>query len=288
MSEISTARFSKKQERFGLVCVFMSAVLFSIGGLFMKNIPWSSFAINGGRNLISVTMIGIYLIVTKHRLRFNLPIFVGAISTAATSTLYAFANKLTTAANAIVLQFTAPVFIILLMWMIFGEKPKKLDIITCVTVFAGIACFFIDSLSAGGMLGNLLAVISGVSYAGVFMLNSSKRGDPLSSVFFGHLTCALMGSPFIFLETDFSAAAVGSVVILGIFQLGMAYLLLTYGIKFVSPVAASLISGIEPILNPVWVAIFNGELISPLSMVGAVIVIVSIVAYNVIKAKLSK
>jgi len=288
MSEVTSTQISRRQEHVGLVCIFASAVLFSIGGLFIKNVPWSSFAINGGRNLISVTMIGIYLMVTKHKLRFNLPVFVGALSTAATSTLYAFANKLTTAANAIVLQFTAPVFIILLMWIIFGDKPKKLDIITCVTVFAGIACFFIDSLSAGGMLGNLLAVISGVSYAGVFMLNSSKRGDPLSSVFFGHLTCALMGAPFIFLETTFTVSSVSSVIILGIFQLGMAYLLLTYGIKFVSPVAASLISGVEPILNPVWVAIFNGELISPLSMLGAVIVIASIVAYNVIKAKTSK
>ena len=281
-------QFSRRQERIGLVCIFMSAVLFSIGGLFIKNVPWSSFAVNGGRSLISTIMIGVYIIVTKHKLRFNFPIFVGAISSAATSTLYAFANKLTTAANAIVLQFTAPVFIILLMWMIFGEKPKKLDIITCILVFSGIACFFIDSLSAGGMLGNLLAVISGVSYAGVFMMNSSKKADPLSSVFFGHMTCALMGAPFILFEDTFTVSAVGSVIILGIFQLGTAYLLLSYGIKFVTPVAASLISGIEPILNPVWVAIFNGEMISPLSLVGAVIVIASIVSYNVIKAKTQK
>jgi len=276
---------SKKQQRIGLVCIFTAALLFSLGGLFIKRVPWSSLSINGGRNLISTMMIGCYLIATKHKLRFNLPIFFGALSMAATSTLFTFANKLTTAANAIVLQFTAPVFIILLMWAIFKEKPKKLDVITCITVFAGIICFFVDGLSAGNMLGNLLAVISGVSYAGVFMMNSSKTGDPISSVFFGQLTCAVIGVPFIFAESTFTFDAIISIVVLGVLQLGLSYILFTVGLKYTPPVAASLVAGIEPIMNPVLVAIFEGEMISLLSFVGAVIVIVSIVAYNCIKAK---
>jgi len=280
------ADVSNKQRYIGLLCVFAAAVLFSIGGLFIKSVPWSSMAINGGRSTISVIVIGTYLLLTKHKLRFNLPIFLGALSAASTSLLFTFANKLTTAANAIVLQFTAPVFIIILMWAIFKEKPKKLDVITCIAVLAGIVCFFVDSLSAGGMLGNILATISGVSYAGVFMMNSSKRGDPVSSAFFGHLTGALIGLPFVFAETEFTLSAVSCVVILGVFQLGTAYILLSEGIKYTPPVAASLIAGIEPILNPIWVAIFNGEMITALSLVGAVIVLGSIITYNCIKAKL--
>ena len=131
-------------------------------------------------------------------------------------------------------------------------------------------------------VGNVLALISGISYAGVFMMNDMPEGDAISSVFWGDVFSAVVGLPFVAMETDFSATAVVSVLILGVFQVALAYILLTIGLKTTPPVTASLVSGIEPVLNPILVAVFYHEMIGPTALVGAVIVVGSVVAYNVI------
>ena len=265
----------------GTVCVFLSSLLFSIGGLCMKVIPWSALAINGARNLIGSAVIGLYLLVTRHRLRWNAPVAIGALSTMSVTTLFALANKLTTAANAIVLQFTAPAFVIVFMALIFRVRPTKRDVLTCALVFFGVGLFFVDGLRTGHLVGDLTALLSGVCYAGVFMMNTAKRADAVSSVFLGQLAAGLFLTPFCLRETDFSAPVLGTVLILGVFQVGLAYLLLSVGIRHTGAVTASLISGLEPILNPIWVALFYGERISRLAILGAVIVVGAIVLYNV-------
>ncbi len=268
-----------------VLCVFLASLCFSTGGLFIKMIPWNALAINGARNLIGAAVIGIYLLVTHHRLVFSRQVFVGALSMIGVTTLFAISNKLTTAANAIVLQFTAPVFVILLMALLYGSKPKKTDMITCIAVLAGVCLFFIDGIQAGNWLGNLTAVLSGICYAGVFMMNTGKQADALSSSFLGQLTAGILFSPLVTVESDFSAPVVAAVLALGIIQVGGAYILFSEGIKKTPPVTASLITGMEPIMNPVWVAVFFGEMISPLSCVGAVIVVGSIVLYNIAMEK---
>lgn len=262
----------------------MAAVLFSIGGLCIKLVPWSPLAINGTRNLISAILIGIYLKATHHKIVINPAVLFGAVCMAATTTLFTIANKLTTAANTIVLQFTAPVFVILLMWIFFKERPKRVDIIASVIVFIGIICFFIDGLSTGNMLGNVIAVLSGIGYAGVFMMNSFEKSDSLSSIFLGQALSAVTCIWFVFGETDFGVTAVGGILALGIFQVGLAYILMSKGLDEVPAVTASLTTAIEPILNPILVAIFYHEMITSLSFVGAVIVIIAVVGYNVLKA----
>ena len=261
-----------------------AAVLFSLGGLCIKLVPWSPLAINGARNLISAIIIGIYLKTIGHKIVINPAVLFGAVCMTATTTLYTIANKLTTAANTIVLQFTAPVFVIFFMWIFFKERPKRVDIIASVIVFVGIIFFFIDGLSAGNMLGNMIAVLSGVGYAGVFMMNSFKKSDSLSSIFLGQTLSAITCIWFVFGETDFGVTAVGGILALGIFQLGLAYIFMAKGLDEVPAVSASLTTAIEPILNPLLVAIFYHEAVTPLSFVGAVIVIAGIVGYNVRKA----
>lgn len=268
----------------GIFYVLMAAVLFSIGGLCIKMVPWSPLAINGARNLISSIMIGIYLKMTHHKIVINPAVLFGAVCMTGVTTLYTIANKLTTAANTIVLQFTAPVFVIFFMWIFFKERPKRVDIIATVAVFAGILCFFIDGLSSGNMLGNIVAVLSGVAYAGVFMMNSFEKSDSLSSIFLGQALSAMTCSWFVFGETDFGVTAVGGILALGIFQVGLAYILMSKGLDEVPAVTASLTTAIEPILNPILVAIFYHEMITSLSFVGAVIVIIAVVGYNVLKA----
>jgi drug/metabolite transporter (DMT)-like permease len=264
-----------------VLCVFLASMCFSTGGLFIKLVPWSPLAINGARNLIGAAVIGIYLLATRHRLVFSRRVFIGALSMIGVTTLFALANKMTTAANTIVLQFTAPVFVILFMAVIYRQKPGRLDLVICFLVLLGVVLFFVDGIRAGNWLGNLLALLSGVCYAGVFMMNTGKNADALSSCFLGQLTAGIVLTPLCASETDFSFPVVAAVLALGVVQVGGAYILFSEGIKHTPAVSASLITGLEPIMNPTWVAIFYGETISGLAMAGAVIVIGAILVYNI-------
>ena len=279
-------RLSKENR--GTLCVFLAALLYSIGGLCMKVIPWNGMAINGGRTAIALVVIGGYLWAVRHPLRLNPWVALGAAAVFGCNALFSMANKLTTAANTIVLQFTAPIFVLLITLLVFRRRPDRLDVVTCGVVFGGVAFFFLDSLEMGGGLGNVLALLSGLCYAGVFLLNDLPDSDAISSVFWGDVLSAVTGLPFLVKETDFSAPAVTSLVVLGVFQVAVAYILLTIGLKTTPAVTASLVSGIEPVLNPVLVAVFYGEKMGPMAILGAVIVIGGVVIYNVCRAKQPK
>ena len=268
-----------------VLCVFLASVAFSTGGLFIKMIPWSALAINGARNLIGAAVIGIYLLIRRHRILISRQVIIGALSMIGVTTLFALANKMTTAANTIVLQFTAPVFVIILMAVIFHNKPKKLDMITCAAVLSGVCLFFVDGIRAGNWLGNLLALLSGVCYAGVFMMNTGRDADALSSCFLGQLTAGILFTPLCLNETDFSLPTIAAILALGIIQVGGAYILLSEGIRNTPAVSASLITGLEPIMNPTWVALFYGETISGLALAGAVIVVGAILVYNILMSR---
>ncbi len=264
--------------------VLAASLCFATGGLFMKLIPWNALAINGARNLIASAVIGIYILVIHHRLKFNLTVLLGAVSMAGVTTCYAIANKLTTAGNTIILQYTAPVWIMVMVYLFFGKKPNKTGIISLFIVFAGILCFFFEGLSTGKWLGDLIALLSGVFYAGVFMLNSFEKGDALSSVFFGQLLCGIFLSPLVLQETDFSMPVLLSVFFLGAVQVGLAYIFFTAGTKYIDPLTASIINALEPILNPLLVAVFYHERLGKLSLIGAAIVLCGILYYNIKEA----
>ncbi len=268
-----------------ILCVFLASVAFSTGGLFSKLVSGSALALNGVSNLIGALVIGIYLIIRKHRIIISRQVLTGALSMIGVTTLFAVANKLTTAANAIVLQFTAPVFVILLMAVLYHVRPGKLDVVTCAAVLLGVCLFFLDGIRAGNWLGNLAAVVSGICYAGVFMMNTGERADALSSCFLGQLAAGIILTPLCAGETDFTAPTLAAVAALGVIQVGGAYILFSEGIKNTPAVTASLITGLEPIMNPLWVAIFYGETLSSLSAVGSVIVVGAIVIYNVLMNK---
>ena len=269
----------------GTLCVAAAAVLYSIGGLCIKVIPWGGMAINGGRTAIALLVIGAYLVWTRHPLRFNRWVLLGALSVFGTNALFSAANKMTTAANVIVLQFTAPIFVMLFSALFFHRRPQRLDVAACAVVFGGILFFFLDSLEMGGGAGNIVALLSGVAYAGVFLMNDMPGGDAISSVFWGDVISAVTGLPFLFQETEFTATALTSLVILGVFQVGVAYVCLCIGLKTTPPVTASLVSGIKPVLNPILVALFYGETVGTFALIGAVIVIGGVVGYNVLQAR---
>ena len=275
-----------KQQK-GTLLVFLASIFYSLGGICMKGIPWSGMAVNGGRTAIAVVVMGIYLLLTKQKLRFNRWILLGAVSVSLTNILFAIANKMTTAANAIVLQYTAPIFVIVLTALFMHKRPGRLDLAACAVVFGGVLCFFVESLSGGSLTGDMLALISGVTYAVVFMLNDLPDGDALSAAFFGHVISAVIGLPFVLQETNFGTTCVVSLLVLGVFQVGFAFIFLGEGLKTTPAVTASLVSGLEPVLNPILVALFypGVDKIGLVSLIGAVIVVGGVIGYNVLLAK---
>lgn len=272
----------------GSVYVFISAILFALGGVLIKLIPWSSTSIQGSRSIFSLLVIVGYLLLQKRKIKLNKSVILGAVFNVVMALTFVAATKMTTAANAIVLQFTEPIFIILLMWLIYKIKPNKQAIVTCIVVFSGIVCFFFDSLSTGGMTGNILAIISGLAYAFVFMIKKMPGADFESSIIFSNIISILIGCFSFGNETVVAPKVIIFVIILGVFQCGLSYVFLSKGLDYVSPVTASLVSTIEPILNPLLVAIIYGETVGILALFGAVLVVGSATIYSIIEAKIPK
>lgn len=264
--------------------VLMSSVLFAFGGLLFKIITWDALAISSARSILAGAAILIFLLCRKHHFTLNRHVILAALSISATNTLYAMANKLTTAGNTIVLQFTMPVFVIVIMAVFFHKRPGKMECIVCLLVLAGILCFFIDSLTAGNMTGNLLALASGITYACFFIFNSMEDSEPFTAILLSYGITALIGLPSL-LQTDIAASPAGvipAVLALGLIQQAAAQLCFATGIRGTGAVAAGLISGLEPILNPVLVAVFAGEMLTPLSLLGAAVVVITVVIYDLL------
>lgn len=272
----------------GTFCVFLAAVLYSTGGLCMKLIPWSGIALNGGRSMIALAVYAIFLLATHHKPRMNRWVFLGAVAVCGTNVLFAMANKMTTAANAIVLQYTAPIFVIFLSVLFLRKRPGKIDITACAVVFLGVVCFFVESLGGGRLFGDSLALLSGLSYAMVFLLEDLPDGDPMASVFWGAVFSTIISIPFMHDLPPLGTTGTISMIILGVFQMGLAFICLTTGLKTTPAVTASLVSGIEPVLNPLLVAVFYGEYMGYLSLIGAAIVIIGVLGYNVLLARKKK
>ncbi|MBR2560631.1 MAG: EamA family transporter [Eubacterium sp.] len=272
----------------GTAAMLTASLCFATGGLLMKLIPWNPLAINGARNLIASVVIGLYILHTHHRIKINSTVVFGAVCMAGVTTLFAMANKMTTAGNAIILQYTAPIWIVILLFLFFRKKPDRTALFSIMIVFFGILFFFMEGISTGKWMGDLLALVSGVFYAGVFMLNQFEKGDALSSMFLGQLVCGVALTPLVSRETAFGAEVWIPVIILGVVQVGIAYIFFSIGIRYTDPVSASIIGAVEPILNPVLVAVFWGERLGSLSIFGAVVVILGVLYYNISSVRISE
>lgn len=268
----------------GTIFVLLSAICFSLGGVLIKSIPWSSVTIQGIRSIFSSLVIGSFMLMRHQRFVVNKTVLLGAVFNTVMAFTFVAATKMTTAANAIVLQFTEPIFVILLLWVLYKKKPSKDALLACVVVFSGILCFFFESLSAGGMVGNMLAIFSGLTYALVMLMKGFKGSDFESSLLISNAISMIIGIPALLKETDYSVEIWGFMILLGVFQFGFSYVFLSKGLDYVSPVTASLTSAIEPILNPLLVAAFCGETIGALGIVGAVLVVGASTTYNVLQA----
>ena len=276
-----------KSRNRGPIYMIITGLLLSIGGLCIKSIPWTGLAINSARCILSGTVIWIGMKVMGRKFHFNKHILLTALALAATNCLYSTAVKLTTAGAAIVIQFTVPVWTMIFGIILYHKKPRGGDILACICVFAGIGICFYEGLAEGRTAGNVLALLSGMTYSSVFMSNAAEDADPFSSSILGHYISVLLGLPWL-LKSDFSAMtpkAWTALIVMGIFQMGFAYLFLCVGLQTTTPVTACLLTGIEPVLNPVWVALFYGEPITFLFALGGIIVLVSVTLYEIWSAR---
>ena len=264
-----------KSETKAVIALVGSALLWSTGGVFIKLVDWNGFAIAGTRSLIASFVLLTY--IKKPSFEFRFPLIAAAISSACTMTLYVLANKMTTAANTILLQYTAPVYVAVLAWVILKEKPTADNWIALIVIVFGMLLFFTGKLSPGNMFGNVLAVLSGLGLAffAVFM-RMQKGNSPFESFFLAHLITFVVSIPFILKSGFPEASGWAGIFMLGVFQLGFASLLFSYGIRQVSALKAMLILTLEPILNPVWVFLFTGEVPGVYAVAGGVFIIAAV------------
>jgi drug/metabolite transporter (DMT)-like permease len=254
--------------------LLLVALSWSAGGVLFKLVDWPPLATASGRGLIAA----LFLIAVRGRaLRFTWsPLQIGAaLAYASCTVMFAAANKLTTAANAILLQYTAPIWVALLGAWLLNERARRSDWITIAVTFLGMAIFLYEGLRLNDLLGILLAIGSGVGFGAMtVLLRKQKDASPLESIVLGNLIGAIIGIPAMLsagAPTD--ATSIIAIFALGIFQLGLPYLIYSYAIKHVTALEAVLIPIIEPILNPFWVMLIIGERPTGLALLGGAIVI---------------
>ncbi|MDO4815292.1 MAG: EamA family transporter [Bacillota bacterium] len=254
------------------------AALWSIAGIFIKLIPWSPFAISCIRSLFAGITILVFIGFKHYKIIFNRRTLTAGIIMGFVYTSFVAANKLTTAANAIVLQFTAPLFIVIFSAIIFKKKILRKDLIAVLFTMLGIALFFFDQIDAGKIAGNFVAILAGALMGGMYMAMGEAHGEErFSAILVGQITAFLIGLPFVIMtKPEFTAIPVVCIIILGVFQLGIPYILYGKASEFCPPLACCLLGAVEPLLNPIWVLIFDGEKPGLYALIGGIIVIASV------------
>lgn len=270
-----------KKETIGTIEMLVCALLWSIAGIFMKLIPWNGFAIAGMRSLIAGLTMLTYVLIKGYKLVINKKTLTAGLFTGLVYTCFTVANKLTTAANAIVLQFTSPVFIVVFSALIFKQRIRKRDLSVVILTLMGIALFFFDQLKPGYVAGNFVAIAAGLFMALMFIFVGDLEPEArFSAIILGQGLTFLIGLPFMLrYGLSFTPAITASILTLGIFQLGISYILYVKASKYCPPLACCLLGALEPLLNPVWVAIFDGERPGIWALIGGVIVVASITVW---------
>jgi drug/metabolite transporter (DMT)-like permease len=269
--------------RKAIIFLLLAGVLWSTSGIFLKILNWQPIAVLGARSFFS----GLVFLAYLRRIPrcFTRWQWVAALCSVLTQLLYITAIQMTTAANAIFLQYTAPLYILLLGYWFLREKPSRMDWVAMFIIFVGLGLFFGDSLSPGGMVGNILAIISGVTMAMMTVaMRAQKDGTPAEAFLLANLLGTLLGGLFVF-QQPWTITNWGVVIYLGIFQIGIAFLLYSQAIKVIPALEATLIGMLEPILNPVWVFFFIAETPGPMALVGALVVLAGVVISSIASAR---
>jgi drug/metabolite transporter (DMT)-like permease len=256
--------------------LLLAAVLWSLGGVLIKSIELHPMAIAGGRSLIAIPLM--LLCLGRPQFTFSVPQIGGAIGYALTVALFVFATRMTTAANAIFLQYTAPIYVALVGRWYLNERALRVDWVVIAVALSGIALFFMDQLTVAGFWGNIVALGSGMAFASVaIFLRKDRAGSPLTTIILGNVIVGVAGAPYLW-QSHFAAGDVWQLLLLGLVQLGLPYVLYAYAIKHLTALEATLIPLLEPVLNPFWVMLALGERPGSWAVFGAMLVLGAVLA----------
>lgn len=260
----------------GILYVFTAALLWSTGGLFIKLISLSAMQLSFFR--CSIAAITFALIFRKQLLLFNKLSIINSIFYAVVLITFVIATKTTTAANAIFLQATAPIYVLIFEPLINKIKYEHINVITVGVCILGMILFFVGKLEPGHLEGNFVALISGITFAAFFLgMKKNDQRYQQSSIFYGNILVALICIPFLFSIEIITASDLWMVSFLGVFQIAFAYAFFASGLKRILAVEASIISMVEPVFNPVWVFLGYGETPSVTAIIGGLIIIGAVV-----------
>lgn len=273
----------------GFFALSITAVLWSTGGLAIKLVDWNPVAITGVRSAIAVAMLIAY------RRRFRLPKtfsgWMAAVSNTLAMLTFVVANKLTASANVIFLQYLSPGFVAGLGIVILKEYPRRSDWLILCGLLGGMMLFFFDKLEPGETLGNVISIISGVFLALfiIFMKLNAEQGSkgrlPIDNFITGHTIAAVISLPFIIGSKAPDAASIGGLCYLGVIQIGLASMLFAFGVSRVTALSTAIITLLEPVLNPVWVYLFLGEIPTTNAMIGGVIIVVLVAVRSALQVR---
>lgn len=271
---------------FGIWAMVATAFLWSLAGLFIKVIDWNPFAIAGARSLVSSLVLLVYL--RRPKFHWSLAQVGAAVTCTATMLLFVAANKTTTAANAILLQYVGPVFTAIIGAWILKERARWEHWLAFFFVAFGMVMLFLDKLGGGRLLGNILAALSGLVFSFYYIfMRMQKDGSPLESILLAHWLTAVLGLGIaLFLPLPvLTWQAAGAIAMLGIFQVGVSAILFTAAIKRIPAVFANLIAVIEPVFNPLWVFLALGEAPGFTALVGGTVIIAAVTAASIVSAR---
>ena len=268
----------------GIFFVFIAGLLWSTGGLLIKLISLTAMQLAFFRCFIAAITFG--SLFRKKILLVNKLTFINSVFYAAILITFVIATKKTTAANAIFLQSTAPIYVLIFEPIFNKTKYERINVITVAVCMVGMLLFFVGKIEPGHLEGNIIALISGLAFASFFL--GMKKNDPKfqnSSIFYGNVLVAIISIPFLFSLETLKTDDFLMVTFLGVFQIAFAYAFFSAGLKRIFAVEASIISMIEPVLNPVWVFIGYGEIPSVTGIIGGIIILTSITVRSLIAGK---
>ena len=277
---------SLSERRKAILFLALAAVLWSTSGVLIKMMDWLPLAILSARSLFASLVFLVYLRrLPKSWNRWQL---LAAVSSILTQFLFVTSTRLTTAANAIFLQYTAPIYVVLLGYWFLREKPSRTDWLSMLVIFVGLTLFFGDKLSANGLYGNILAILSGATSAlMVVSFRAQKDGSPAESILIASLAAAIFGFPFVLKET-WTVTNWLILAYLGIFQIGFAFVFFTKAIKHIPALEANLVGTLEPVLNPLWVFLFLGERLGAFAFIGGLVVLSGVTLSAIGSARAAK
>ncbi|MDL1949441.1 EamA/RhaT family transporter [Acidobacteria bacterium ACD] len=265
------------EDRSGRLLVMAAALLWSTGGLAIKLVPLAGLGVVFWRSAVTFLFLAVVLRPSLARLKTASPASVVVYALMILS--FVSATKMTTAANAIFLQYTGPLYVLLLSPVVLKEPFRKADAVAIVAALSGMSLFFVGRLEPGALAGNLMAVASGVFFGGVvLLLRRGAGGDALPSMVLGNLLAALVALPFAWGGLALDGKGLLLVTYLGVVQMGVAYLLFVRGLTVVPAAEASLLGMLEPLFNPVWAFVGIGERPSPWALAGGAVVLLSVAA----------